>query len=514
MALRSEIAETLSGFENRMKVINIMRCILDYRYPDHIRKMMPNKQILDNVIVAALVFIKDRTLGTDQTCTLAHVEQFLEDFSEVFPNGDAIDAKVLARYIMVDVLQNGGVITEYDTFYSSSETFEPMVIRLINEEKGSYYLTDDAFDFLFRSKEIETELDYSITRFRMKEYMRRSNYEKALDASRELVSRIRNMKVSMDTFLLHCREDLSKVTVDYYETVIARFRDLLEDEYKELIEIQATAEERAKIIEEAAESGLGSEETKRHRVALRDIIDNISLTIDEQRVLINKKTSLSEAYQTLIRDNFVVSSYTRMNFERDVLIPLRKMEDKLGDVAKFLLFPLIKPEFEKMFSVENFYAPQGKMVENEKEEGVDITAENSELVRLIEQRGLRFRDIICDLFRFMDGKDHFTAGEFVDSLRVATLKEYCEDHALPIVFLSLFAEQEIDIAAWRTTAQAAPMPSGEFELEWCLESVPEEHLCVKKLRISETPATIHFSVQQDGYERAIDMTDFRVEVSR
>ena len=91
--------------------------------------------------------------------------------------------KVLARYIIVDVLQNGGVMAEFTTFYSASESFEPMSIRLINEEKGSYHLTDDAFDFLFRSKEIESELDYSVTRFRMKEYMRRDNYEDALDAN-------------------------------------------------------------------------------------------------------------------------------------------------------------------------------------------------------------------------------------------------------------------------------------------------------------------------------------------
>ena len=45
----------------------------------------------------------------------------------------------------------------------------------------------------------------------------------------------------MEDFLLRCREDISKITVDQYETVVGRIRSLLEDEYKELIEIQAAA---------------------------------------------------------------------------------------------------------------------------------------------------------------------------------------------------------------------------------------------------------------------------------
>lgn len=514
MALRSELSELLAGFEKRMKFINIVRCLLDYKYPDHIREMIPDKRILDNMIVAVLVFIKDRTLGTEQTCTIADVERFLEDFSVVLPANYNTNPKILARYIIVDVLQNGGVMAEFTTFYSASESFEPMSIRLINEEKGSYHLTDDAFDFLFRSKEIESELDYSVTRFRMKEYMRRDNYEDALDASRELVSRIRNMKVSMDDFLLRCREDISKITVDQYETVVGRIRSLLEDEYKELTEIQAAAKERAKNLEGALQNGVGTEETQKHRSALKEIIENISLTIDEQRTLINKKASLSESYQALIRDNFVVNRFERLNFERDILSPLRKMDTSLGDAAKFFLFMLTKPEFDKKFSVENFYAPQGKISENEAEEGLDITGEETDYEKQVEIRNTRFRNISCDLFRFMEHKDHFKISDFIDSLRVSELKEYSTENALPSVMLSLFAMQELNIEEWKNGERFTVIPNGEFELAWCLEEIPEEYLQIKQIRFTKTNSNFSFSAEQDGYERKIDMTDFEVEVVR
>lgn len=514
MALRSELSELLSGFEKRMKFINIVRCLLDYKYPDHIREMIPDKEILDNIIVAVLVFIKDRTLGTEQTCTISDVERFCEDLSVVLPVSYSIDPKKLARYIIVDVLQNGGIMTEFTTFYSATESFAPMSIRLLNEEKGSYHLTDDAFDFLFRSKEIESELDYSVTRFRMKEYMRRDNYEDALDASRELVSRIRNMKISMDDFLLRCREDISKITVDQYENVISRIRSLLEDEYKELTEIQTAARERAKSLDEAFQNGLRTEDTQKHMIALKEIIDNISLTIDEQRTLINRKASLSESYQALIRDNFVTMRFERLNFEKDILAPLRKEEGPLGDSAKFLLFMLTKPEFEKKFSVESFYAPQGKINESEAEEGLDITGEKTDHEKQIEIRNTRFKSICCDLFRFMENKERFMISDFIDSMRVSDLKEYSIENALPNVMLSLFAMQELNIEEWRTGERFSVIPNGEFELAWCLEEIPEEYLQIKKIRFTKTSGNFSFSSEQDGYERKIDMTDFEVEVVR
>ena len=244
MALRSEWQELLSGFEKRMKFINIVRSLIKHRAKDEIRSMIPEQEILDNLILAVLVYIKDRTLGAEQTCTLRDIEGFLEDLTAVLPENCQVDAAVLSRYIMVDVLQNGGTLMEYTTFDSTSETFRQQSVRLIHEEQGSYHLTDEAFDFLFRSKEIESELDYSVTRFRMKEYMKRDNYQQALDASRELVSRIRSMKLSMDDFLNRCRENMARITVDEYETVITRVRSLLETEYEELSAIQSSAEER------------------------------------------------------------------------------------------------------------------------------------------------------------------------------------------------------------------------------------------------------------------------------
>jgi flagellar biosynthesis chaperone FliJ len=515
MQLKNEVAEVLNGFEKRMKFINIVRTITEYKYADNIRAIFgAERDKLTNIILAVMVYIKERTLSEDLDCTLADVQRFLEDISHVFSITASYDSELLAKYIIIDVLQHGGEISTFQTFNSHTMSFDMLPIRLIDEEHGKYTLTDDAFDFLFRIKDIDATLDYSVTRFKMQEYMRRDNYSEALYQSRELVSRIRNIKTGMNNFILRCRENISKVSVDEYESLVTRIRSLLEDEYKELIEIQKNAEERAAKLSDATTAGVTYEEAKKHRKALKEIIENIETTIDEQRSLINKKSNLSEQYGEILRENYRVVSFERLNFNSDIMVKIRKMNN-MGDLAKYLLFPLTKPEFESQFSVENFYSAQKSFDDIEEEENLDIenTEENREKEK-IEKRNERYEEICCSVFSFMKDKDTFTTGDYIDSLRVSELKDFCSEQALPYLLLSVYEIGIIDIEEWKKSENLEIQPMGEFELSWCLHQLSEELLDMKRIEIYKMDQSLTLEIKEDEFSRRIDMSMLKVEVVR
>ncbi len=510
---QKEIQTILNGFEKRMKFINIMQTFIKTSFPDNIRAMINgNSQLFTNIVIAVMVYIEEKTLGINQSCSLEDITEFVEGFSGMISDEYTIEPSAMARYIVVEVLQNGGIPINFLSYDSVKNSFVQMPVRIIDEDKGKYYLTNEAFDFMFRTKEIESELDYSVTRFRMQEYMKRDNYTQAMNESRELIRRIRNMMNDMEDFIRKCKENISQVAEDRYEQIMKRTSDLLDEEYKQLTDIKLSAQERKNNMHAAAESGIGSEDISKQYNALAEIIRNIQTTIEEQRGLINKKQSLSESYEMILQDSFNVTDFERINFENDILLPLRTAENDISMLACRLMNMFSVPEFEKYFSIENFYMPQNRIDETVKEDGIDLTEDTEEQVNISEIRNDRNLSIISGIIDYVKEHRSFKISEYVLSLSEEQKAVLCEENGLPNILVSLYTMQSINIGEWLSTDYVTIIPDGEFELSWCLNEIKERLSGINKLVFDYVGEEFTFSFSNGKYRSSITMNDYKVEV--
>lgn len=501
--------ELLQDFEKRMRFVNLIKYWLQRSRPTEIRELLHNDDDkTDNLILMVMVFIMDSTLRYGERCTKQDISAFLHELADVY-GYEPEAAKILTDYIVTDVLQCGGKVRRFDTFDSHDEQFREMgSLILIEQQNGSYVLTNEAYEFLFRTKEIDSELDFSVNRFKLQEFIKRGNYGKALRESRELVSRVRNLKTRMDDFMLRCRTNISEVSIDEYEEIVTQVRDSFEDENKQLSDIRTLVSAKLQAIADAGikrNDNIGQTEQE-----IREILENIDTVISEQSRVFNQKFTLSELYSDLLDDSFYYLQAGRFDLEQELMIPLQKMQLSNSKNLGKLFAPLYRPSFAHLFGVDFFYGRQNYIRESGRDDGIDIVSDDS-AESAADIRNKRYVDIVRAILSYADNKSVFQFSDYLGTLSKEQLQEQLKEKSLPDVMLKLYGLGEIDVAGWRASKQDIIVPVGEFDLSYCLSILPEELVQINTILIHKHDEVIVLSDNTGG---KIRMNDFMIEVRR
>ena len=507
--ISAESKELLQDFEKRMRFVNLIKYWLQRSKPTEIRELLHNDDDkTDNLILMVMVFIMDSTLRYGERCTKQDITAFLRELADVY-DYEPESAKILADYIITDVLQSGGKIRLFDTFHSGDESFrEQSSLILLEQQSGSYVLTNEAYEFLFRTKEIDSELDFSVNRFKLQEFIKRGNYGKALRESRELVSRVRNLKTRMDDFMLRCRTNISEVSIDEYEEIVSQIKDSFEDENKQLSDIRTLVSAKLQAIADAqinTDGNIGQTEQE-----IREILENIDTVISEQSRVFNQKFSLSELYADLLDDSFSYLQAGRFDLEQELLLPLQKMQLQDSKNVGKLFAPLYRPIFPHMFGIDFFYSRQNAIREGNRDDGIDIVSdENAETAADI--RNKRYVEIIRGLLTFADKNSIFCFSDYLAVVPKEQVQEQLREKSLPDVMLKLYGLGEIDVAGWRAEQHDIIVPVGEFDLSYCLSELPKELVQMQTMLIQRLDGIITIS---DEAGNSIKMNNFKIEVRR
>lgn len=507
--ISAESKELLQDFEKRMRFVNLIKYWLQRSKPTEIRELLHNDDDkTDNLILMVMVFIMDSTLRYGERCTKQDITAFLRELADVY-DYEPESAKLLADYIVTDVLQSGGKVRLFDTFQSGDEDFkEQSSLILLEQQSGSYVLTNEAYEFLFRTKEIDSELDFSVNRFKLQEFIKRGNYGKALRESRELVSRVRNLKTRMDDFMLRCRTNISEVAIDEYEEIVMQVRDSFEDENKQLSNIRMIIAAKFQAIADAQvnqNDNIGQTEQE-----IREILENIDTVISEQSCVFNQKFSLSELYANLLDDSFSYLQAGRFDLEQELLLPLQKMQLQDSKKVGRLFAPLYRPSFPHLFGLDFFYSRQNAIRETSRDDGIDIMSEdNAETAADIRNR--RYVEIIKGLLSFANQNTVFCFSDYLAFVSKEQLQEQLQEKSLPDVMLKLYGLGKIDVAGWRSAQHDIIEPVGEFDLSYCLSELPQELVQMQTILIYKLDDVITLS---DDAGNCIKINNFKIEVKR
>ncbi|MFA5479182.1 MAG: hypothetical protein WC337_04095 [Candidatus Muiribacteriota bacterium] len=523
----------LEGFEKRMQLVAAVDSIINRKNKTKAIEDKFETGEIENIIFSVLVYIMDKTLSEDEDCTINNISSFLSHILKYYKKS-GLDSFELANYIIKDILQNNG---EKRTFHimNYSKSMIEFPVRLISDKiyeteqgyKIKYYLTDAGYDFLFRTKEVDDEISFSVEEFKLRELIKRKNYKKALEQSKNLIQMVRQKKNDVLTFIQKIKENIYSVNVADYEKIIKSTYELLQQEYEVMNEIKIMIDKAQNKLDTEIENLSEDENIKKAKSEIFQIKRNIETTINEQQSLIINRHNLSKIYIETIGDSFEHTLQKRFDIETSILSVLEKMpESRISELWK-LFNPLFKPDVKKYLNILKLYEKQGKLQQEREEKDYSLLIHDEfdtdyEKI-IIKERNLIYKEIVKELLNFGIINQKFRFGDFLEYLQknVDDFNLFLKEHRIFKTMLKLYEIGEVNIKLWQSEKEnIIHNISGEFDISYCLFMVEEEKkdlFNIEKIIIEKTDDKLieykyEMIEQEIKVNKTVTVNDYLIEV--
>ena len=176
--------EYLQGFQERMGFVAAVDSIIGRRNRSTEIEEWFEEEEMDNLFFSLLVYIMEQTLNENDQCTMENMAAFLEEilpyYGKEFSHAEIYR---LTEYMVRDILQNKGEEKTYRVM-DYDQGMKEIRIRLIRDKitdggRIVYQLTDQGYNLLFRTREVDKELDFRLEQLKLKELLKRRNYRHA-----------------------------------------------------------------------------------------------------------------------------------------------------------------------------------------------------------------------------------------------------------------------------------------------------------------------------------------------
>jgi len=520
----------LDKFEKRMEWIGVAHSIINRKGKNTAIEGLFEENELTNIIISVLLFIMEKTLEENNECEMAHIEAFLGDLFKTYYTDQLSRQQIreIADYIIKDILQNNGVKYTYPVKNYAKNTMEEITIRLIadkiiNDAEGRkivYMLTDQGYDFLFRMREVDEEIQLTIEQLKLKEYIKRKKFSNAVRQSMELITYVRQKKKDIDNFILSIRQNIHNVDIEKYEALMKSTYSMLQEEYETMEEIQKMIyQAEAKISADLKESKVFEEKLEKARQELQEIHHNIGVVITEQRDLIINRRSLTDLYMDTIKKSFEFSMEKRYDFEEVILTNLERYSNILDECLK-LVRPLFLPGNSKFLNIASIYEPQTILKETESQDGLLVPVEEYDDRREAE-RIQRISDMYVQVVRvILEQAMHFrerAMSEILEALKHENAELYEKLKENRLIFTTAMKLYDIGTLRIRhffeSKARVLMAPSEEFNIEYCLARLRDEVPGLKSIK-EFTVVKLDKNIQETShYEKGGLRIDERIEMS-
>ena len=538
--------EFLKNFPRRMKNVGLYAVLIQNSIQKTSWKQFGfskfDEQI--NLIFAVILYIMEQSLK-EENCTMDDIGAYIDTINSRYLHKEISydDSRKLGDFIVNVILSNEGRAMYFDGYDFDQNAYHIMHISYVANRivyldqevrRTSYYLTDDGYNLILSTLEIENNMKLTIHEMLLQMHLEKQSYDKAVDEIKNVFNLMRIQLQKIQEAMGKIRRNALNYSVKDYEEILLENLDTISDtkekfqKYREMVQtrVQKLEEENINV------QRLGEKEEE-NLENLRIIERYLNRTIDEHQKILSSHFDLKALYTRELELLSQVSLIQRFSFRNDFYDKVLQNPTSLESLDYFLR-PLFNREPDKVYNLNKallYQKPSARDEEEDTEEVMDFD-EEAYLQEQEEKRQRKLKRYENSLGLLLE--EAISEGEIsLLNLQSKIIKnekerEKIQNQLIPNVeifkeiMVELIRNREIDIEALKKErSEFIQDQTSDFQLNEMLLQLSEERFADEKIhkieiyRIEDgTTVTFDNVLTEKGEKKNIRCSNILIRIIR
>lgn len=380
----------LSQFPKRMKSVGLYAVLLQNSIQKTTWKQYGFVKVDEqvNVIFAVLLYIMEQSLK-EEHCTMDDIGAYIDTMNMQYfkkPMGYQ-ECKQLGDFIVNVILSNEGRAMYFEGFDFGQEAYQPIHISYVANrivyvdqefKRTSYYLTDDGYNLLLSTLEIENNMKLTIHEMVFQMHLEKQSYDKAVDEIKNVFNLLRVQLQKIQEAMGTIRRNALNYSVKDYEGILLENLETISDTKQKFKGYRDMVKSRAVELEEKNINvrQLSPQEDEKLN-NLREIERYLNRTIDEHQKILNSHFDLKALYTRELEQLSQMSLIKRFPLRAKLYDKILENPAALAHLDYFFR-PLFNQDGEKSYNLNKAFQlqrPNRKRQEADSGETLDFNEE-------------------------------------------------------------------------------------------------------------------------------------------
>ena len=413
-----------------------------------------------NLLFEVLLYIMEQSLK-EEKCTMDDIATYIDTINVQYLRKDISyeQCHQLGDFIVNTVLSNEGRPMYFGGYDFEKNEYEEMHISYVankivyveNEvRRTSYYLTDDGYNLLLSTLEIEDNMKFNIHEIIFRLHLEKQSYDKAVNDIKNVFNLMRIQFQRVQEAMRQIRRNALSYSVDEYEEVLVGNLNTITDTKKKFQEYKTVIQERVKDLEEEnINIRKLSKKEQQDLNNLRVIEEYLTRVLDEHQKILNSHFDLKILYTEELERLSQARLIQRFSMRRDLYDKVLKQADTLKNMDMFLR-SLFNRNPEKIYNLNKAFSYEKSVnagMEKDTEEEVDFDekAFRREKEEKLQKKLLVYEKSLQYLLEKASVTGEVSLGQLKDRLDI-----YPEEKEIFIPNVDVFKEIMVELIRNRT----------------------------------------------------------------